>query len=58
MVEGLQPRDVMEFFFQQAVDPVDGEVPAGQHQVLILVAGEAAMLEVDDQGVCRQEISP
>ena len=31
---------------------------AGQHQVLILVAGEAALLEIDDQRVRRQEVSP
>ena len=31
---------------------------AGQHQVLVLVAGEAAALEVHNMGVCREEISP
>ena len=60
MVEWLQPGDIAELFFQQAVDPVDGEVlvGAGQRQVLILVAGEAALLEVDDQRVSHQEVSP
>ena len=66
VVEGLQPGDVAELFFQQAMDPVEGEVPAGaedvevagQHQVLILVAGEAAPLEVHDQGVRHQEVGP
>ena len=66
MVEWLQPRDVVELGLQQAVDPVDGELPvgaedvkvAGQRQVLILVAGEAARLDVDDQRVGCQEVSP
>ena len=31
---------------------------AGQHQVLVLVAGEAATLEVNDEGVRREEVSP
>ena len=66
VVQGLQPNDVAELGLQQAVDAVDGELPVGaedvevtgQHQVLILVAGEAAPLEVDDQRLHHQEVSP
>ena len=64
MAEGLIPH--VKLFLEQAMDPVNGEVSAGdedmevagQHQVLVLVAGEAATLEVHYEGVRREEISP
>ena len=65
VVEGLIPRDIPELFLEQAVDPVDGVVSAGaedvevtgQHQVLVLIAGEALSLEVHYEGVGCEEIS-
>ena len=65
VLEGLVPRDVTELLLKQAVDPVDGEVAvgaedveaAGQHQVLVIVAGEAALLEVLHETVGCEEIS-
>ena len=59
VIEGLVPHDVAEVLLEQTVDPVDAEVPAGaedvevpgQQQVVVLVAGEATTLEVDDKGV-------
>ena len=52
MVEGLQAGDVGELLLEQALDPVDGVLPlgaedvevAGDGEVLVLVAGEAAPL--------------
>ena len=66
MVERLQPRNVAELSLQQAVDAVDGKFPAGaegvevagQHPVMIIVAGTAALLEVNDQRMHHQEVSP
>ena len=55
MVDGLQAGNVGELVFQEAVDPVqailalggeDVEV-AGDGEVLVLIAGEDAPLEVD-----------
>ena len=62
----LVPHDIAELLLEKAMDPFDGEVPAGaedvevagQHQVLVLVAGEAATLEVHNEGVRREEIIP
>ena len=54
MVEGLQVSDVGELLLKQALDPVDGVFPlggedvkvAGDGEVLVLIAGENASLEI------------
>ena len=66
VLEGLVSRYVAELLLKQAMDPVDGEVAvgakdmevAGQHHVLVVVAGEATPLEVHHETVCHEEISP
>ena len=57
VVERLQSCDVRELLLEQAMDPVDGELPlgakdmevAGELEVLVLVARETAPLEVHHQ---------
>ena len=65
VVEGLQAGDVGELIFQELLDTVDGELPlggkdvdvAGERQVLVLVGGEDATLEVHDQAMGGEKIS-
>ena len=56
VVEGLQACNIGELLLEQVLDPVDGVLPlgaedveiAGDGEVLVLITGEAAPLEIHD----------